>query len=63
MDVIERNLTYKKDPGPGAYEAVELDSTKMRTKVSKFQGPKLGVIPQTQRFLTIKDSPGPQNYN
>lgn len=61
--MIERHLTYKKDPGPGSYEAVELDATKQRTKVSKFQGPKLGVIPQSQRFLTIKDSPGPHNYN
>ncbi len=61
--MVERNLTYKKDPGPGAYDAVELDLTKLRTKVSKFQTPKLGIIPHSQRFYTIKDGPGPQKYN
>lgn len=61
--MIERNLTYKRDPGPGAYEAVELDPTKIKTKVSKFKGPPLGVIPHSQRFLTIKEAPGPHNYN
>lgn len=43
IDTIERKLTYKQAPGPGAYEAVELDPTKLRTKISKFQGPKLCV--------------------
>ena len=24
VDAIEKNLTYKKDPGPGAYQSIEL---------------------------------------
>lgn len=60
--MIGNNLTYRKDPGPGAYEPVELDPTKQKTKVSKFKGPQLGVIPHSPRFRTIKDAPGPDHY-
>ena len=59
--MIGQNLTYKRDPGPGAYEAVDLDP-KNRTKVSRFKGPQLGIVPRSSRFHTIKESPGPHNY-
>jgi hypothetical protein len=62
IDTIERHLSYKESPGPGKYEAVELDPTKLRTKVSKFQGPKLGVGLTSPRFSNIKDTPGPHSY-
>ncbi len=62
IDTIERHLSYKDAPGPGAYEAVELDPTKLRTKVSKFEGPKLGTKLTSPRFQSIKDAPGPLTY-
>ncbi len=39
-----------------------MDPTKLRTKVSKFQGPKLGVGLTSPRFSNIKDTPGPHSY-
>lgn len=41
---------------------MELDFTKLKTKVSKYQGPKLGVVMTSPRFETIKDAPGPHSY-
>lgn len=60
--MVERNLTYKKDPGPGAYDAVE-STTKLGPKAQQISTRKLGIIPHSQRFYTIKDGPGPQKYN
>lgn len=51
IDLIDRKLSFKKGPGPGDYEAVELNSTILRTKVSKYKGPKLGVGMKAPRFL------------
>lgn len=62
IDTIERHLSYKNAPGPGAYEHVDLDPTKLRTKVSKYEGPKLGVGLTAPRFQTIKEGPGPHSY-
>ena len=62
MDMINKNLTYRKDPGPGAYEAVDLDP-KTKCKVSKFRAAEMGIIPRSSRFLTTKESPGPHHYN
>lgn len=62
IDTIARHLSYKEAPGPGAYEHVELDPTKLRTKVSKFEGPKLGVGLTASRFKKISDGPGPHSY-
>lgn len=49
--MVDRKLSFKKGPGPGDYEAVELNSTILRTKVSKYKGPKLGVGMKAPRFL------------
>jgi hypothetical protein len=44
--MINNNLTYRKDPGPGAYEAPDLDP-KAKCKVSRFRAAKMGIIPKT----------------
>jgi hypothetical protein len=62
LDSCEKHLSYKNVPGPGTYEAVELDPSKPKTKVSKYKGPKLGVGMTSTRFLEIKDTPGPHTY-
>jgi hypothetical protein len=59
--MIDRNLSFRKDPGPGAYETVDLDP-KNKTKVSKFKGAQMGIIPRSSRFQIIKESPGPHHY-
>ena len=59
--MIGNHLSYKRDPGPGEYEAVNLDP-QVKTKVSRFKGAQLGIVPRSSRFHTIKDGPGPQNY-
>ena len=59
--MIDKNLTYRRDPGPGTYEAVDLDP-KNKTKVSKFKVPEMGIVPRASRFQTVKESPGPHHY-
>lgn len=49
IDMIDKNLTYRRDPGPGTYEAVDLDP-KNKTKVSRFKGAQLGIISRKTRF-------------
>jgi len=62
-DFIEEHLTYKKSPGPGNYQEVELVPKKGRFTVSKFGDSPMSIIhPRTERFGTIKQSPGPSNY-
>ena len=51
--MIGQNLTYKKDPGPGTYETVDLDP-KTKTRVSRFKNSQLGIVPKSSRFYTIK---------
>jgi len=34
-----------------------------KSKVSKFKGATLGIMPKTARFATIKETPGPHNYS
>jgi len=49
-------------PGPGAYEAVDLNPKNTKAKVSKYKGPKLGVTMTSARFNDPKDAPGPLTY-
>lgn len=55
VDVIEKNLSYKDVPGPGAYKQIDLDTKEGRFKVAKFRDTQFGKInPNTPRFMTIK---------
>jgi hypothetical protein len=63
VDFIEKKLSFKESPGPGTHQDVELVSKKGRITVSKFSGVPYSVIhPKTERFITIKATPGPHNY-
>ena len=63
VDFIEAKRTNKQTPGPGVYEAVDMDPKTGRFSVSKFGDFKFAKInPKTERFQTIKDSPGPLSY-
>ena len=53
--MVQRRISYKDSPGPGAYEAVE-------SKASKYKRPKLGVRLTEPRFIGLKDAPGPSSY-
>ena len=61
--MIQKRISFKDNPGPGAYEAVELNPTIIKTKVSKYKGPKLGVRQTEPRFTDPKDAPGPSSYH
>lgn len=39
-----------------------MDPTKSKINVSKFKNPKLGIGLTSPRFTTIKEAPGPHNY-
>jgi len=63
VDFIELKATYKKSPGPGTHEELNMIPKKGRFSVSKYRDTLLSVIqPKTERFLTIKPSPGPNYY-
>lgn len=63
VDMIDKNLTYKKDPGPGTYQSIELEPKTGRFVVSKFGDSKFAKITDLgQRFPIAKDSPGPLTY-
>jgi hypothetical protein len=62
-DVIGKNLSYLKNPGPGAYQEINLDPKTGRFMVSKFSDAKLSKInPNTPRFTDYKDGPSPLTY-
>ena len=63
IDFIEEKKTNKKGPGPGDYSAVEMQPQSGRFAVSKYGDHKFAKInPNTPRFQTIKESPGPLSY-
>lgn len=63
LDFIGEKLTYKKNPGPGSYNEVDLDPKTGRFTVSKFSDAKFSKInPNTPRFFDAKQSPGPSSY-
>lgn len=63
VDFIEKKLSYKESPGPGAHQEVDLIPKNGRFAVAKFSDSRFSVIhPRTERFNTIKDSPGPSSY-
>ena len=63
VDFIEKKLSYKESPGPGAHQEVDLIPKNGRFTVAKFSDSRFSVIhPRTERFNTIKDSPGPSSY-
>ena len=63
IDFIEAKKTYKKNPGPGDYQTVDMEPKTGRFVVSKFGDSKFAKInPNTPRFQAIKESPGPLSY-
>ena len=61
--MIEDNLTYKKSPGPGAHTDLDFHPKKGRFVVSKYgDHPYSTIHPRTERFMRIKQTPGPSNY-
>lgn len=63
VDFIEAKRTNKFTPGPAAYKQIDLDPKNGRFAVAKFNDSKYCKInPNTPRFLTIKQSPGPLTY-
>ena len=63
VDFIEEKKTHKVVPGPGVYEAIDMDPKTGRFAVSKFGDSKLSIInPKTERFRMDKQSPGPSSY-
>jgi hypothetical protein len=62
-DVIKKNLTYLKSPGPDVYQEVNMNPKTGRFIISKFNDTKLSKInPNGDRFATIKSTPGPLDY-
>lgn len=56
-------MSYKKVPGPGQYETIDLNPERGRFNLSKLNDVKLCKIsPNTKRFLEEKHSPGPLDY-
>lgn len=56
-------LSYKKTPGPGTYQDIELRPKEGKLRLSKFQNTRLAKInSNTKRFLEEKYSPGPSDY-
>ena len=63
VDFIDKKLTYKEAPGPGAHQEVELVPKEGRFAVSKFTDSPFSIIhPKTERFALIKSTPGPSTY-
>ena len=63
IDFIEEKMTNKKDPGPGAYQEIDLEPKEGRFKVAKFSDGKFAKInAKPPRFSDAKDSPGPLSY-
>lgn len=53
-------LSYKKAPGPGQYNTIDLNPNDGRFKLSKLNDTKFCKInPNTERFLKEKHTPGP----
>ena len=50
IDFVGDNLTYKSNPGPGAYESIEMQPKSGKILVSKFGGTKFGMMNKTARF-------------
>lgn len=64
QDVIKKNLTCWKNPGPDTYQSIDLEPKAGRFIVSKYSDTKFAKInPKTERFSKIKQSPGPSNYH
>lgn len=58
----EKKITSKYGPGPGNYSAVEAFPKDGKCYFSKFISSKFARIAKSERFNTVKDSPGPQSY-
>ena len=50
IDFVGDNLTYKSNPGPGAYESIEMEPKSGKILVSKFGGTQFGMMNKTARF-------------
>lgn len=63
-DFIEEKLTYKNNPGPGAYEAVDMDPKTGRYSISKFCDCKLAKIePNRSRFDRTNSNQTPSSFH
>ena len=64
LDINEKNMSYKANPGPGAYDDISLDPKTGRFVVSKFSDAKYSKInPKTPRFEQVKETVGPSHYH
>ena len=64
LDFNSKRLSYKKAPGPGAYESLDMTPSSGKPKLSKNRKVKLANIDRDTRFKPTKSiSPGPNVYN
>lgn len=62
IDTVSKKLSFRKNPGPGAYEAVDLHNPALKSLVSKYRGATLCAAITSPRFPKTRDGPGPQTY-
>ena len=62
VDTVSKHFSYRRNPGPGTYDAPELKDFNLKSHVSKYKGATLCVAQTSPRFTPIKDSPSPQSY-
>ncbi len=63
IDMVDKHLTWKENPGPGQYDSVDLDPRSGRFMVSKFNDSKFGKMTNNvPRFRDSKETPGPASY-
>lgn len=64
MDFIEEKLSYKNNPGPGSYEAIDLDPKSGRFKVAKYGDSKFSKIePNKPRFQNMHSTITPSSFH
>lgn len=61
--MIDKNLTYKKAPGPGEHTDIDFHPKNGRFSVGKYNDSPLSTISaKPERFPMTKQSPGPSTY-
>ena len=56
IDVNREKLSFKRDPGPGTYESLEMTPSNGRPKLSKNGNVRLSVINKDRRFKPTKNN-------
>jgi hypothetical protein len=63
LDVVEKNKSFWRNPGPGAYHDIDLRPQTGKFVYSKFEDVQIAKLNlNSQRFGKIRESPGPQDY-